>query len=99
MGYEMGKLLYEKNATVYLATRDPVKAEERITAARALYPESKGRIEFHLLDLADLAAVKRSAEAFLALETRLDVLWLNAGVMLPPVGSKTAQVSPMHIPG
>jgi retinol dehydrogenase 12 len=41
--------------------------------------------------LDDLTTIKASAEEFLAKETRLDVLWNNAGVMLPPQGSKTKQ--------
>jgi retinol dehydrogenase-12 len=92
VGYELSKLLYSKNATVYLATRDAAKAEKRINEVKALFPESEGKLEFHLLDLGDLAAVKQSADAFLAKEIRLDVLWLNAGVMAPPPGMTTAQV-------
>jgi NAD(P)-dependent dehydrogenase (short-subunit alcohol dehydrogenase family) len=54
-------------------------------------PDSKGELVFLPLDLADLTTISKSAEQFLAQESRLDVLWLNAGVMVPPKGSKTAQ--------
>jgi NAD(P)-dependent dehydrogenase (short-subunit alcohol dehydrogenase family) len=38
-----------------------------------------------------LATIKKSADEFLAKEGKLDVLWNNAGVMVPPQGSKTKQ--------
>lgn len=43
------------------------------------------------LQLDDLSTIKASANQFLSRESRLDVLWNNAGVMLPPEGSKTVQ--------
>lgn len=48
-------------------------------------------MEFLKLDLADLPTIKGSVEDFMSREQRLDVLTNNAGVMTPPVGSKTAQ--------
>lgn len=41
--------------------------------------------------MGDLRKIKASAEEFLRKEKRLDVLWLNAGVMHPPAGSVTTQ--------
>jgi NAD(P)-dependent dehydrogenase (short-subunit alcohol dehydrogenase family) len=38
-----------------------------------------------------LSTIKKSAEDFLGKEKKLDVLWNNAGVMVPPKGSKTKQ--------
>ncbi|GAB1202659.1 hypothetical protein APSETT445_001280 [Aspergillus pseudonomiae] len=43
------------------------------------------------LDLSDLSTIKKSAEEFLTKESKLHVLWNNAGVMIPPQGSTTAQ--------
>jgi len=43
------------------------------------------------LDLNDLSTIKGSAQAFLTEENRLDVVWHNAGVMMPPSGSKSKQ--------
>ena len=43
------------------------------------------------LDLDDLTTIKASAEAFLEENDRLDILFNNAGVMVPPQGSKTKQ--------
>lgn len=55
------------------------------------HPDSKGGLVFLSLDLADLTTIKASASQFLAAESRLDVLFNNAGVMAPPQGAKTAQ--------
>jgi retinol dehydrogenase 12 len=46
---------------------------------------------FLSLDLNDLTTIKASATEFLQKEERLDVLWNNAGVMIPPQGSVTKQ--------
>lgn len=62
-----------------------------INGIKASHPNSKGQLVFLLLDLGDLTTTKKSAEEFKSKEQRLDVLWLNAGVMAPPQGSKTAQ--------
>ncbi|KAI2636496.1 short-chain dehydrogenase [Hypomontagnella submonticulosa] len=48
-------------------------------------------LELLHLDLCDLTAIKKSVETFLANESRLLVLFINAGVMMPPRGSKSAQ--------
>lgn len=48
-------------------------------------------IKFLHLDLADLQTIKQTAEAFLEAETRLDIIWHNAGVMAPPEGSVSKQ--------
>lgn len=59
-----------------------------ISAMKEAYPDSKGRVEFLMLDLSDLATIKPAAEEFLAKESKLHVLTNNAGVMFPPTGSK-----------
>ncbi|KAH9844962.1 putative oxidoreductase [Teratosphaeria destructans] len=91
VGLELSKILYSKNGTVYLAGRSPEKGEKAISTIKQAHPSSDGRVEFLKLDLADLPSIKASAEDFLKREQRLDVLTNNAGVMTPPVGSKTAQ--------
>lgn len=91
VGLELVKLLYPKNPTIYIAARNQQKAEEAIAAVKEAFPESKGTIHFLHLDLDDLTTIKKSAEEFLKKESRLDVLWNNAGVMVPPAGSKTKQ--------
>ena len=91
IGFELCRILHEKNARVYIAGRSYKKAAEAIQAIKATNVESKGAIEFMQLDLADPSSIKPAVEAFNAKENRLDVLTNNAGVMIPPQGSKTAQ--------
>lgn len=91
VGKELAQILYSKNATVYVAARSEAKATEAIQDIRAAFPTSTGRLEFLALDLSDLTAVARSAKEFITRETKLDVLFNNAGVMHPPQGSKTKQ--------
>lgn len=91
-GLELAKLLYGKDGTVYLATRSAAKAEAAISTLRDLFPSSRGALSFLPLDLADLSTIPHAAATFAARETRLDVLWNNAGVMLPaPAEARTKQ--------
>ncbi|KAJ8125755.1 hypothetical protein O1611_g7885 [Lasiodiplodia mahajangana] len=91
IGKEVARILYSKNAAVYVAVRNAEKGANAITSIKEAHPSSSGRLELLQLDLSDLTTIKASSEAFLAKEKRLDVLFNNAGVMFPPNGSKTAQ--------
>jgi len=91
VGKELATILYSHNAKVYVAARSKEKSEAAIEEMRKAHPDSKGTLVFLHLDLGDLTTIKKSAETFLAAESKLDVLWLNAGVMTPPQGSKTTQ--------
>ncbi|KAL0945043.1 short-chain dehydrogenase [Colletotrichum truncatum] len=91
LGKELAKILFQKNAKIYMAARSKSKTTATIEEIKKLYPLSRGTLEYLYLDLTDLGTVKKSAEEFLAKESRLDVLWNNAGVMIPPQGSQTAQ--------
>jgi retinol dehydrogenase 12 len=91
VGKELCKILYSKNGTVYVAGRSQAKADAAIAEIKQAFPSSDGKLEFLHLDLADLPSIKASADDFLKREQRLDVLTNNAGVMVPPAGSKTAQ--------
>lgn len=93
VGYELSKILYQRNGTVYVAGRSKEKAEKAISTLQKEVYDSSGRLEFLQLDLADLPTVPKSAADFMSRESRLDVLVNNAGVMTPPAGSKTSQVS------
>ncbi|KAJ7235373.1 NAD-P-binding protein [Mycena rebaudengoi] len=88
IGYETVKQLLVKNAKVYLAARS---AEKAAKAINSLEEETKKRAIFIPLDLADLHSVRRAAEAFLAQEKRLDILFNNGGVMGCPPDMFTLQ--------
>ncbi|KAJ7155632.1 NAD(P)-binding protein [Mycena filopes] len=88
IGYETVKALLLKNAKVYLAARSTTKGKEAVTQ---LETETGKQAVFLQLDLADLKSVRTAAETFLAQESRLDILFNNGGVMIPPTDQLTAQ--------
>ncbi|KAK7417466.1 short-chain alcohol dehydrogenase [Neonectria punicea] len=91
VGKELAQMLYSKNARVYVAARSEEKAAKAIDAIKAAAPSSTGELTFLHLDLADLTTISASAKQFLDRESKLHVLFNNAGVMNPAQGSKTAQ--------
>ncbi|KAH8881862.1 short-chain dehydrogenase [Thozetella sp. PMI_491] len=91
LGLELTKLLYSRNATVYVAARSVATAKPLLDDVRGAYPTSTGKLEFIRCDLADLASVKAAAAEFLSQETQLHVLFHNAGILVPPPGSTTKQ--------
>ncbi|KAI1328692.1 hypothetical protein F5Y16DRAFT_368427 [Xylariaceae sp. FL0255] len=91
VGFELCKILYAHNATVWVAGRSASKADAAIAKIKAAAPSSSGSIEFLSVDLADRTTIKPAVEKFLSQAERLDVLVQNAGVMYPPEGSKDAQ--------
>ncbi|KAI0197584.1 putative estradiol 17 beta-dehydrogenase [Astrocystis sublimbata] len=84
IGKDITRLLYAANAKVYVLCRSADKALKAIQDIETAFPHSKGSLVFIACDLADLASVKAAADAFLAREKRLDVLFNNAGVMIGP---------------
>ncbi|KAH8665074.1 short-chain dehydrogenase [Tricladium varicosporioides] len=91
VGKELAQILYCKNATVYIGARSEDKAFAAIDSIKNHFPKSTGNLVFLHLDLSDLTTIKASAEEFLSKEKQLHVLFNNAGVMMPPQGSKSAQ--------
>lgn len=91
IGRQLVEILYQRNGKVYLAARSESKASAAIEAIKARFPTSTGELVFLHIDLGDLTTIKPAAQEFLSKEKRLDVLWNNAGVMVPPHGSKTTQ--------
>ncbi|KAI1657787.1 short chain dehydrogenase reductase [Daldinia decipiens] len=90
IGKELARILYSKNAKVYIAARDEGDTIRSIEEAE---PASTGTLVFLHLDLADLRSVRASAQRFLAAEEKLHVLFNNAGYMAPGDNNieKTAQ--------
>jgi retinol dehydrogenase-12 len=91
VGRELARLLYSRNGTVYVAARSSERAAAAIKWAQEAHPQSTGVLHFLRLELGDLTTVRPSVDEFLARESRLDVLFNNAGVMVPPQGSTTKQ--------
>ncbi|KAI0400712.1 short-chain dehydrogenase [Xylaria palmicola] len=93
IGYEIAKILFKKNGRIYIAGRSEPKAQEAITSIQQALPASgtQGRLEFLYLELNDLGSIKSTVEEFKKRERKLDVLWNNAGVSRPPIGSASRQ--------
>ena len=93
VGKELARMLYSKNAKVYIAARSQEKANTAIEDIKKTAKSSTGSLVFLPLDLSDLFKVKSAVQSFLAHEQKLHVLFNNAGVMVstaePP--AKTAQ--------
>lgn len=96
IGLELTKILYGAGATVYMAARSENKATAAINAITAETP-SVGTIKYLHLDLADLTTIKPFTIAFLAAESRLDVLFNNAGVANVPASARTRQGLETHM--
>ncbi|KAL3447786.1 hypothetical protein BJX65DRAFT_295596 [Aspergillus insuetus] len=81
IGFELSKILYAAGATVYIASRSKEKVEAAIESIKSttLTPTTSGQLKFLHLDLNDLRIVKAAAESFASQESKLDVLWNNAG--------------------
>lgn len=99
LGYALASLLYPTGATIYLASRSEDRTQVAIRNIQAAHPDTPhpATLKFLHIDLADLSSVKRAATTFAAQESRLDVLWNNAGIGNAPIGSSTAQNLELHI--
>ncbi|KAI8632519.1 short-chain dehydrogenase [Xylariaceae sp. FL1651] len=97
VGKQLVQLLYSKNAKVYVAARSEEKASEAMEDIKKSHPASSGTLDFLHLDLNDLSAVKASAEKFLSMETKLHVLFNNAGVQNLNKSAPTAQGYEHHL--
>jgi NAD(P)-dependent dehydrogenase (short-subunit alcohol dehydrogenase family) len=91
LGKEIAQILFSKNAKVYIMARSEEKSLKAIESIKVATPKSTGELNYLPLDLANLEAVKGSANAFLARERQLHLLFNNAGVGYPEKGSRTAQ--------
>lgn len=93
IGYQLAAILFQAGGKVYIAGRSEANAMRAIEEITSSTPEglSPGQLEYLPLELDDLSTIKSSAEAFKSKESKLDVLWNNAGVSLPPTGSVTKQ--------
>ena len=83
-----------------MAARSEEKAKSAIADIQRTHPSSKGQLVYLHLDLADLSTIKASVERYTSLESKLHVLFNNAGVqaLKNTDGSiKTAQGHELHL--
>ena len=79
LGYETASALARHGAHVVMACRDEGRGTEALERLRADVPQASA--ELSLLDLADLASVRKFAEAYAGERDHLEILVNNAGVM------------------
>ena len=91
VGFELCAILYQAGGKVYLAGRSEANADSAISKIKALSTTSPGELVFLSLSLDDLTTIEPAVQSFAAKESKLDVLFNNAGVSFPPVGSVSAQ--------
>lgn len=80
VGFELCKILYAQNATLFVAGRSEEKGTKAIEELKKI--KSEGSVEFLKLDLADLTTIKASVAKLSSRTDRIDVLTNNAGVRL-----------------
>ncbi|CCG22185.1 hypothetical protein CORT_0B04770 [Candida orthopsilosis Co 90-125] len=96
LGYETVKSLAgSTKARIYIFSRSKEKTLNAINDLKLEVQKEYGvhnrEIGFIQVDLSDLTTIKPAVEEFLKKENRLDIIINNAGVMMPPQGSKTKQ--------
>lgn len=86
IGKEVARILFIKNAKVYMACRSEEKALQAIEDIRTdkAAVHSRGELVFLQLDLSDLPNVKAGARSLLEKESKIHLLFNNAGVMVGP---------------
>lgn len=84
IGFHTSQTLAAKGARVIIASRNASQAGNAVQRIRQAHPGAK--VEGHLLDLADLASIRRFATVMAEELPQLDLLINNAGVMVPPYG-------------
>src|SRR5690348_4263553 len=83
IGFELCRVLYQAGGKVYLASRSEEDANVAIEKIKAGPATSPGEVHFLRISLDDLSTIKPAVESFQACESRLDVLFNNAGVSNP----------------
>lgn len=88
IGLEAARMLGVRGGRVVILCRNPKKATDALAALKRTAP--RGRFEATALDLADLASVRAAAASLSASLPRIDALVLNAGLMMIPTRTVTA---------
>jgi retinol dehydrogenase-12 len=72
-------------AELWLTARDEAKGQEVVAAVQKVL-SGHGTVNVLPLDLTSFASVQQAAETFLFKTSRLDILYLNAGILGAPAG-------------
>lgn len=88
IGLEAARILGVRGGLVVILCRNPKKATDALASLKRTAP--RGKFETAALDLADLASVREAARSLAAKFDRIDALVLNAGVMMIPRRTLTA---------
>ncbi|KAF8313615.1 NAD(P)-binding protein [Clavulina sp. PMI_390] len=90
IGKQTAQVLLERNAKVYITCRSIEKAQAALKDLKKSTGKTGGDTRALIMDLGDLATVKAAVREFLSQESRLDVLFNSAGVMMPPISMLTS---------
>ncbi|KAL4903836.1 hypothetical protein BDW74DRAFT_185929 [Aspergillus multicolor] len=105
LGFELARVLYNAGATVYIGARNEAKAKAAIetitanttSAAGTSTRTGSGELHYLPLDLSELRTIKLFVTSFLSAQSRLDLLFNNAGVASIPPSNLTAQGLEPHL--
>ena len=86
IGFAIALELARQGSTVYLACRTISKADEAVSQIESQVPASKGRVKSLILDTSSLDSVRAFASNWETLNTKIDLLFHNAGIGAPPAG-------------
>ncbi|MCP4446755.1 MAG: SDR family NAD(P)-dependent oxidoreductase [Myxococcales bacterium] len=95
IGFVTAEILASKGARVILACRNQARAEA--AQSRILQNIPSAEIEIGILDLSSLASIEAFAKRTLDTESQVDLLINNAGIMMPPVRTETADGFEMQV--
>lgn len=84
VGFQIALGLVRQKAVVYLACRTASKAQEAISQITSAVPNSVDRVKFLLLDTSSLSSVRECAEGWKNAESKIDILFHNAGIARIP---------------
>lgn len=96
LGFEAAKMLIRRNAHVTIFCRHEGRAEKAVSEL-AEFRSVNAKIEFELMDLADLNSVRAAAERFTGWHEKLDGLINNAGLMMVPKRVLTKDDFELHM--
>ncbi|KAF8313609.1 NAD(P)-binding protein [Clavulina sp. PMI_390] len=90
IGKETARILLRRNARVYIACRSLTRAQAALDYLKSSTGKTDDDLRVLSMDLGDLRTIKAAVDDFLSKESRLDVLFNSAGVMVPPISMLTS---------